>query len=135
MGKICEFCGIKYIPDEWNQKTQKYCSKSCKYKTAWKKQKDTGNIRTKKGGYSRAVYIQLWMEARQSDNTAPCHYCKKRLNPDNYVLDHKVPVSELKTREEVQNPKNLVVCCRECNTEKGNIYSYEEFLKMKTENE
>ena len=135
MEKICEFCGIKYIPYEWHQKTHKYCSKSCKYKTAWKKQKDTGHIRTKKGGYSRAVYIQLWMEARQSDNTAPCHYCKKRLRPDNFILDHKIPVSALKTREEVQNPKNLVVCCRECNTEKGNIYSYEEFLKMKTENE
>ena len=82
---------------------------------AWTKQKKSGHVRTKKGGYPRAIYIELWMEARQSDNTAP--------------------VSELKTREEVQNPKNLVVCCRECNIEKGNKYSYEEFLKIKTENE
>ena len=135
MYKTCEFCGGDYIPDEYNKATQKYCSKSCKYKMAWSKQKETGHIRSKKGGYPRAIYIQLWMEARLSDNTAPCHYCLKRLKPerDSFVLDHKIPVSALSTREEVMDPTNLVVCCRECNIEKGNKYTYEEFKKMKGE--
>ena len=75
------------------------------------------------------------MEARQSDNTAPCHYCKKRLNPDNFILDHKVPVSSLTTKEEIQNPSNLVVCCKECNNKKGNKFTYEEFVKMMEQHE
>ena len=133
MYKTCEFCGVDYTPDEYNKVTQKYCSKSCKYKMAWTKQKETGHIRSKKGGYPRAIYIQLWTEASLSDNTAPCHYCLKRLKPerDSFVLDHKIPVSALSTREEVMDPTNLVVCCRECNIEKGNKYTYEEFKKMK----
>ena len=135
MYKTCEFCGGDYIPDEYNKATQKYCSKSCKHKMAWTKQKETGHIRTKKGGYPRAIYIQLWMEARLSDNTAPCHYCLKRLKPerDSFVLDHKIPVSALSTREEVMDPTNLVVCCRECNVEKSNKYSYDQFLAIKKE--
>ena len=133
MYKTCEFCGEQYIPDECNKITQKYCSKKCKERMTWKRQKESGNIRSRKGGYPRAIYIQLWMEARLSDNTAPCHYCLKRLKPerDSFVLDHKIPVSALSTREEVMDPTNLVVCCRECNIEKGNKYTYEEFKKMK----
>jgi len=132
--KTCEFCGEQYLPDEYNKAAQKYCSKKCKYKMAWTKQKETGHIRTKKGGYPRAIYIQLWMEARQSDNTAPCTYCRKRLKPDNFILDHKIPISSLSNKKsEVQNPLNLCVCCRECNIEKGNKYTYEEFKKMKEE--
>lgn len=130
MDKICELCGKEYIPNEWNQTVQKYCSKSCKEKMTWRRQKASGHIRSKKGGYPRAIHIQLWMEARQSDNTAPCHYCKKRLIPDNFILDHKVPVSSLTTKEEIQNPGNLVVCCKECNIKKGNKFTYEEFVKM-----
>ena len=133
--KNCEYCGHEYVPDEYNAKTQKYCSKKCKERMAWKRQKESGNVRSKKGGYPRAIYIQLWMEARLSDNTAPCHYCKKRLKPErnSFVLDHKIPVSELSTREEVMNPENLCVCCSECNVEKSNKYSYEEFLAIKKE--
>ena len=48
-------------------------------------------------------------------------------------MDHKIPVSELSTREEVMNPENLCVCCSECNVEKSNKYSYEEFLAIKKE--
>ena len=133
--KNCEYCGHEYVPDEYNAKTQKYCSKKCKERMAWKRQKESGNVRSKKGGYPRAIYIQLWMEARLSDNTAPCHYCKKRLKPErnSFVLDHKIPVSELSTREEVMNPENLCVCCSECNVEKSNKYSYEEFLAIQKE--
>ena len=130
----CEYCGKQYIPNKMARTTQKYCNKTCKERMTWYRQKKSGHIRTKKGGYARAVYIQLWMDARQSDNTAPCHYCRKRLNPDNFILDHKVPISSLSNkREEVQNPLNLVVCCCSCNIEKGNKYSYEEFKKMKEE--
>ena len=133
MTKICEQCGNEYVPNDHAVKTQKYCSKSCKEKMAWLRFKSTGDIRGRKGGYNRSVYIKLWMQARQSDNTAPCHYCGTRLRPDNFVLDHKVPISILSTREAMQNPDNLVVCCTKCNIEKSAKYGYEEFLAMKKE--
>jgi 5-methylcytosine-specific restriction endonuclease McrA len=69
------------------------------------------------------------MEARQSDNTAPCHYCKKRLPPDNFVLDHKVPLTKLTSRKEMMDESNLVVACTDCNIRKGSS-SYEEFTKL-----
>ena len=68
------------------------------------------------------------MEARLSDNTAPCHYCKARLSPDDFVLDHKIPVKVLNTRDEILDADNLVVACRDCNTAKGSM-SYENFME------
>ena len=69
------------------------------------------------------------MEARLSDNTAPCHYCKVRLTPDDFVLDHKTPVAELTTKAELIEESNLVVACRKCNQAKGSI-GYEKFLEQ-----
>ena len=114
---------MQYIP---NSTVQKYCSRSCKDKKAWIRFKESGDVRSRKGGYNRTVYIRLWMKARQSDNTAPCHYCQKRLTPDNFVLDHKVPLTKLTSREEMMDESNLVVACYECNVRKGSS-SYEEF--------
>lgn len=68
------------------------------------------------------------MKARQSDNTAPCHYCQTRLTPDNFVLDHKVPLSALSTRKEMMDESNLVVACTDCNVRKGSK-NYEEFME------
>ena len=115
---------MQYIP---NSTVQKYCSRSCKDKKAWIRFKESGDVRSRKGGYNRTVYIRLWMEARQSDNTAPCHYCQKRLTPEsNFVLDHKVPLSTLSSRKEMMDESNLVVACNDCNVRKGSS-SYEEF--------
>ena len=116
---------MQYIP---NSTVQKYCSRSCKEKKAWSRFKESGDIRRRKGGYNRTVYIRLWMKARQSDNTAPCHYCQKRLTPDNFVLDHKVTLTKLTSRKEMMDESNLVVCCTNCNVRKGSS-SYEEFME------
>tara|TARA_R110002020_G_scaffold28269_3_gene90411 strand:+ start:2450 stop:2824 length:375 start_codon:yes stop_codon:yes gene_type:complete len=117
---------MQYIP---NSTVQKYCSRSCKDKKAWIRFKESGDVRSRKGGYNRTVYIRLWMEARQSDNTAPCHYCQKRLTPEsNFVLDHKVPLSTLSSRKEMMDENNLVVACNDCNVRKGSS-SYEEFME------
>lgn len=123
--KNCEQCGEQYSP---NSTVQKYCSRSCKDKKAWSRFKDSGDIRRRKGGYNRTVYIRLWMKARQSDMTAPCHYCKKRLSPDNFVLDHKVPLTKLTSRKEMMDESNLVVACTDCNIKKGSS-SYENFIE------
>ena len=126
MIKKCEQCGAEY--DTPYSTVQKYCSMSCKDKMGWIRAKKAGKIRAKKGGYNRSTYISLFMNARQSDQTAPCHYCQSRVTPDNFVLDHKVPISSLSTREAIMDPENLVVCCRSCNILKG-VKSYEDFIK------
>ena len=127
--KICEQCGVEYTPNRFQYARQRYCTRSCKDKRRWEKQVISGDIRHKKGGYNRSTYISKWMEARLSDNTAPCHYCKVRLTPDDFVLDHKTPIAMLTTKEEMMDYSNLVVACRKCNQAKGST-RYEEFLKQ-----
>ena len=127
--KRCEQCGSEYTANKFQYGRQRYCTRSCKEKRRWEKQIISGDIRHKKGGYNRSTYITKWMEARLSDNTAPCHYCKIRLTPDDFVLDHKTPVAELTTKEELIEESNLVVACRKCNQAKGSI-GYEEFLEQ-----
>jgi hypothetical protein len=114
---------------------------SCKDKMGWIRAKKSGKIRSKKGGYNRSTYINLFMDARQSDQTAPCHYAQFKVNPNcqlrvtasDFVLDHKIPVSALSTRDELMNPHNLLVCCRSCNIFKG-TESYETIVKQKENN-
>ena len=125
--KVCEQCGSDYIPVKFQYTRQRYCTKTCKEKRRWEKQVISGDIRRYKGGYNRSTYISKWAEARLSDNTAPCHYCKARLMPDDFVLDHKIPISRLTTKAEIIDETNLVVACRKCNQAKGNM-DYEEFL-------
>ena len=128
--KICEQCGIEYTANKFQYSVQRYCTKRCKEKRRWEKQILSGDIRHKKGGYNRSIYITKWMEARLSDNTAPCHYCKVRLTPEDFVLDHMTPVTKLSTKAEMMEESNLVVACRQCNQAKGSI-GYEEFLEQR----
>lgn len=129
--KNCEYCGDEYYPAGGQWTTQKFCSISCKGKKKYHRDRSTGNVRSFKGGYPRGVVIRKWVEAQRQDlGTVGCHYCKKRVTPDNFVLDHKRPLMSL-TKEQVKEESNLVVCCRECNVEKGSQISYEEFLERK----
>ena len=128
--KICEQCGAEYTADKFQYLKQRYCNKRCKDRRRWEKQVISGDIRHKKGGYNRSIYITKWMEARLSDNTAPCHYCKVRLTPEDFVLDHMTPVTKLTTKAEMIEGSNLVVACRQCNQDKGSL-GYEEFLGQK----
>jgi len=127
--KNCEQCGAKYAPKRYQSARQKYCSRSCKDKRRWERQIENGDIRQRKGGYNRSTYIGKWMEARLSDNTAPCHYCKTRLSPNDFVLDHKVPMVKLTTKEQIIEESNLVVACRKCNQAKGSM-DYEDFVEQ-----
>jgi len=127
--KVCEHCGEEYTPSENSHTVQKYCHRRCKEKAAYQRLLDSGQTRKRKGGYNRTTYVTKFMEARQSDMTAPCHYCGKRLEPDgNWVLDHKIPISEL--FDDFQNPDNLCLSCSKCNYEKG-TQDYQEFLTQK----
>ena len=126
----CEYCGEKYSPHPNALTTQKYCSRKCKEAQFYVRQKAEGKVRKRKGGYNRTVYVTKFMEARQSDNTAPCTFCRKRLEPEgDWVLDHKIPLSVLTSN--FQDPGNLTLCCVDCNKQKSNLYSFDEFLALK----
>tara|TARA_R100001594_G_scaffold24936_1_gene48935 strand:- start:6012 stop:6428 length:417 start_codon:yes stop_codon:yes gene_type:complete len=125
--KECEFCGVSYTPRNSQGKTQKYCSRRCKDKVQWCKDKARGSLRTKKGGYPRATILRLWMKAKAEDLTAPCHYCKKRLDPDHFCIEHKIPLRNLNS-DNYKDEDNLVISCNECNQKKGTM-PYEKFIK------
>tara|TARA_R110000737_G_scaffold283213_1_gene289808 strand:+ start:241 stop:654 length:414 start_codon:yes stop_codon:yes gene_type:complete len=135
MIKVCCHCKADYEPTVNGSQSdvQKYCSVSCKEKAQYYRAKESGHIRAKKSGYPRKLSIRLYMLARNSDISVPCHYCSTRLTPDNFQLDHKVPMSKggFTTKAEIQEESNLVVCCDSCNREKGHEYSYEQFMEMK----
>lgn len=50
-------------------------------------------------------------------NEENCYYCGKHLNDDNFTIDHIIPIKQGGTDGE----SNLVACCKDCNTLKGNL--------------
>ncbi len=118
--KKCELCGTKYVPNNNQYKFQKYCSISCKRKVAHSR------LPYKKGGVPRATSVAVFMKARNSDDSAPCHYCGVRLRPkDKWVLDHKIPLAKGGTSTE----DNFLLSCFDCNSKKRNM-DYDEFIKQ-----
>lgn len=55
-----------------------------------------------------------------------CMYCSSKLTDDNATIDHIVPISNGGSNCQV----NLIVCCRDCNSERGDTNFYE-YLKTK----
>lgn len=51
---------------------------------------------------------------KKSEN---CFYCGKHLNDENFTIDHVIPLKQGGSDELT----NLVACCNECNTLKGNL--------------
>ena len=136
MKKKCEECGEDYSPVVRNRTVQKFCSRSCKDKASRRRNKESGHIRSFKGGYPRAVIIQKWIDAQKADlGTVGCHYCGKRVTPETFQIDHMVPISKLENKEQVKMAENLIICCESCNREKGHQYTYEEFLELKRDGE
>jgi len=125
--KTCLTCKQSYTPRQ--PSTQLYCGRSCKEKARNLKLIDEGVPR--KGGYSRSVYIRVWMKARnETDYTAPCTYCGRTLSVDEpFTLDHTVPRGEL-SYDQVKSEEFLVLACQECNQAKGQL-SVEEFTGEK----
>lgn len=57
---------------------------------------------------------------------ALCIYCEDELNLENATADHIVPISDGGNNCQV----NLIVCCKDCNTERGNL-PFKSFLFTK----
>lgn len=67
------------------------------------------NVRRRTCGFAKE-FIE------QNQNTT-CIYCDDKLTPDNATADHIIPISEGGNNCQV----NLVVCCKDCNNERGNL--------------
>jgi len=115
--KQCLECGEDYLPSSGQGKQQKYCSQTCKQRVRSRYNKKMGYH---KGGYPRALPIQLWMKARKEECwTAPCYYCGAKLAPQTgaFVIEHKIPriKVEPKTKEAMHDISNLEIACPRCN--------------------
>ena len=126
--KRCRICHKQFFPVKHQFARQKYCSRKCKTRMRTLRERETGVF---KGGYSRETHIRLWVDAMGiADTSVPCHYCRKTLYPDDFVIEHKKPRRELRSRIEMTDISNLVVSCHACNQKKGAM-SYEEFKCLK----
>jgi len=116
--KVCLVCKEKYTPKQYA--TQLYCGRACKEKARYLKAVAEGKPR--KGGYSRSVYIRIWMKARgESDFSAPCSFCGTQISVDEpFHLAHTLPRADL-TFEQIKSEKFLKLSCPDCNQAMGTM--------------
>jgi 5-methylcytosine-specific restriction endonuclease McrA len=76
------------------------------------------NVKRRTSGYAK-TFIDTHDESK-------CLYCEIDLNNDNATADHIIPISNGGNNTQV----NLIVCCNDCNSERGNT-EFKEFLKRK----
>lgn len=79
------------------------------------------NVKRRTSGYAK-TFIDTHKDSR-------CLYCNAKLSHDNATADHIIPISNGGNNTQV----NLIVCCDDCNSERGNI-EFKEFLKRKNKN-
>jgi len=76
------------------------------------------NVRRRTSGFAK--------EFVEQNQDAKCLYCDTKLTVDNATADHIIPISEGGNNAQV----NLVVCCKDCNNERGNL-EFKYYLTMK----
>ncbi len=67
------------------------------------------NVRRRTSGFAK--------EFVEQNSDARCIYCDEILTTENATADHIIPISEGGNNAQV----NLVVCCKGCNNERGNL--------------
>lgn len=67
------------------------------------------NVRRRTSGFAK--------EFLEKNADSKCIYCEKELTIDNATADHIIPISDGGNNCQV----NLVVCCKDCNNERGNL--------------
>lgn len=76
------------------------------------------NVKRRTSGYAK--------EFIEQHKDAKCLYCETKLNDRNATADHIVPISDGGNNCQV----NLIVCCKDCNNERGNI-DFKTYISMK----
>jgi CRISPR/Cas system Type II protein with McrA/HNH and RuvC-like nuclease domain len=67
------------------------------------------NVRRRTSGFAK--------EFIEQNKNATCIYCDSKLTLNNATADHIIPISDGGNNCQV----NLVVCCKDCNNERGNL--------------
>jgi len=76
------------------------------------------NVKRRTSGYAK--------EFLNTNADAKCLYCESKLTRSNATADHIIPISEGGNNTQI----NLVVCCKDCNNERGNL-PFRDYLNMK----
>ena len=76
------------------------------------------NVKRRTSGYAK--------EFIEQHKNAKCLYCERSLTEENATADHIIPISEGGNNCQV----NLIVCCKECNNERGNL-DFNSYLTLK----
>lgn len=76
------------------------------------------NVKRRTSGYAK--------EFIEENKFTKCLYCETTLTDKNATADHIIPISEGGNNCQV----NLIVCCKECNNERGNL-DFVTYLEMK----
>lgn len=112
-----------------NDGRQSYCSDCCKKrKHAWyEKRKYDHDVRyknLKSGAKQRNLELTLSLEEYSELMKQPCHYCSASLDK------HIGTGLDRKNNDVGYTKDNSAPCCTECNTGKGEFFSYEEWKVM-----
>lgn len=76
------------------------------------------NVKRRTSGFAKE-----FLDENDSHN---CIYCDTKLDKENATADHIIPISEGGNNCQV----NLVVCCKDCNNERGNM-EFKTYLSIK----
>lgn len=61
---------------------------------------------------AKELRLSTWWKGKLAKGV--CHYCKKKVNPEELTMDHILPV----VRGGKSTKGNCVPCCKPCNNEK-----------------
>jgi 5-methylcytosine-specific restriction enzyme A len=77
-------------------------------------------------GKNRARELRKSSWWRKKISSGICHYCRKKFNPGDLTMDHKIPLS----RGGESEKSNLVPACKECNNKTKNLLplEWEEYI-------
>jgi 5-methylcytosine-specific restriction endonuclease McrA len=78
------------------------------------------NVKRRTSGYAK--------DFLDNHDDAKCLYCRTSLTYENATADHIVPISNGGNNTQV----NLIVCCKSCNGERGNI-EFRKYLSIKND--
>ena len=76
------------------------------------------NVKRRTSGFAK--------EFLDENEGANCIYCDIELDKENATADHIIPISDGGNNCQV----NLVVCCKGCNNQRGNL-DFKEFIRLK----
>ena len=76
------------------------------------------NVKRRTSGFAK--------EFLEENKNCECIYCGTKLTKENATADHIVPISKGGNNTQV----NLIVCCKDCNSERGNL-SFKTFMGLK----